>query len=111
LQIKIQMDSANLPCYNLNEQIYESSDKSIKMFKTRKRYTIQYIAVKIYNKKVHGENASFEYQILKNLNHPNIVKCLGYTEDFNYFYMELEYCITGDLSKCLWQNKNSHVIY
>jgi serine/threonine protein kinase len=101
--------SPNPPNYNLNEQIYESSDKSIKIFKTRKRYTIQYIAVKVYSKKSHGENANFEYNILKNINHPSLVRCLGCTEDYNHFYMELEYCITGDLSKCLWQNKNSHV--
>ena len=103
------MDSSIAPNYNLNDQIYESSDKTIKMFKTRKRCTIQYIAVKIYNKKAHGENSNYEYNILKSISHPNIVKCMGYSEDYNYFYMELEYCVTGDLSKCLWQNKNSHV--
>jgi hypothetical protein len=64
----------------------------------------------MYAKKFHLENYIYEYNILKNLNHPNIVRCSGYTEDYNHFYMELEYCMTGDLSKCLWQNKNSHVI-
>ena len=29
------------------------------------------------------------------------------SEDSNYFYMEMEYCATGDLSRCLWQNKNN----
>lgn len=55
------------------------------------------------------ENFIYEFSILKNLNHPNIIKALGATEDSNYFFMELDYCMTGDLSKCLWQNKNSKV--
>lgn len=45
--------------YQLSEQIYESMDKQIRIFKvilvlnqTRKRYSIQYLAVKVYSKKV-----------------------------------------------------------
>jgi serine/threonine protein kinase len=57
------------------------------------------------------ENYTYEYNILKYLNHPNIVHLIGYAEDYNYFYLELEYCIIGDLSRCLWKNKNTHVIY
>ena len=67
------------------------------------------MAVKVYHKKMH-ENFNFEHSILKNLNHQNIVKFQGVSEDINYFFLELEYCMTGDLSKCLWQNKNSKVI-
>ncbi len=66
------------------------------------------MAVKVYHKKMH-ENYNFEFSILKILNHSNIVKCVGASEDNNYFFMELEYCMTGDLSKCLWQNKNCKV--
>ena len=36
--------------YNLNDQIYENSDKTIKIFKTRRFGTIKYIAVKVYKK-------------------------------------------------------------
>ena len=79
------------------------------LFQTRKKQTITYLAVKVYHKKMH-DNYSYEYNILKNMVHPNIVRCQGYSEDYNYFYMELEYCMTGDLSRCLWQNKNTHVI-
>ena len=56
------------------------------------------------------ENYNYEYNILKQMTHPNIIHCLGHAEDYNYFYMELEFCMTGDLSRCLWQNKNTHVI-
>jgi serine/threonine protein kinase len=68
------------------------------------------MAVKVYHKKMH-ENFNIEYTFLKNLSHQNIVKFQGVSEDINYFFLEIEYCMTGDLSKCLWQNKNSKVIY
>lgn len=63
----------------------------------------------MYSKAVHYDNYNYEYNILKLINNPSIVKCQGYTEDSLNYYMELEYCVTGDLSKCFWQNKNSHV--
>lgn len=94
------------PNYSLTEQIYESADKHIRIYKSRKKFTVLYIAVKQYSKKVH-ENCEYEYNILKNLKHPNLVKVLGYTEDLNYFNMEMEFCVTQDLSKAIWQNRFS----
>ena len=41
------------------------------------------------------------------MKHPNIVKVLGISEDSNYFNMEMEYCITQDLSKAIWHNRTS----
>lgn len=66
------------------------------------------MAVKVYNKRLH-EAYMHEFNTIKNFNHPNIVKCVGHSEDHNSFYMDLEFCISGDLSKTLWQNKNSKV--
>ena len=63
----------------------------------------------MYSKTVHYDNYTYEYSMLKSINNPSIVKCYGYTEDSQNYYLELEFCITGDLSKCFWQNKNSHV--
>lgn len=95
------------PNYCLTEQIYESADKHIRIYKSRKKFTVLYIAVKQYSKKVH-ENSEYEYSILKDLPlHPNIVRVLGYTDDVNYFNMEMEFCVTQDLSKAIWQNRNS----
>ena len=37
--------------YNLNEQIYENNDKTIKIFKIHRILSIKYIAVKVYSKK------------------------------------------------------------
>lgn len=97
----------NQPNYSFTEQIYESADKSIRIFKSRKKFTIMYIAVKQYYKKHHEKTYNYEYTILKDISHPNIVKICGYTEDSNYFNMEMEYCITQDLSKAIWHNRSS----
>ena len=94
------------PSFRLKERIYENNDKSIVIFKTRKRQEIRYIAVKLYNKSRQIEYNK-EYEILKNISHPSILKVFGASEDKNNFYMEEEYCISGDLSKCLWPNKGS----
>lgn len=98
--------SSKTPNYSLTEQIYESADKHIRIYKSRRKFTVLYLAVKQYSKKVH-EGWDYEYNILKDLNHCNIVKTLGYTDDVNYFNMEMEYCVTQDLSKAIWQNRSS----
>ena len=96
-----------LPTYRLKERIYENSDKSIVIYRTRKKQTIKYIAVKIYSK-TRQPFYDYEYSFLKNINHPSIVNVTGAAEDKNNFYMEMEYCPSGDLSHCLWPNKGSN---
>ena len=96
-----------LPTYRLKERIYENSDKSIVIYRTRKKQTIKYIAVKIYSK-TRQPFYDHEYSFLKNINHPSIVNITGAAEDKNNFYMEMEYCPSGDLSHCLWPNKGSN---
>lgn len=99
-------NTGSKPNYSNTEQIYESADKHIRIYKTRKKFTVLYIAVKQYSKKVH-ENCDYEYNILKDLNHNNIIKVFGFTEDTNYYNMEMEFCVTQDLSKAIWQNRTS----
>ena len=96
-----------LPTYRLKERIYENADKSIVIYRTRKKQTIKYIAVKIYSKSRQPFYAH-EYSFLKNINHPSIINVTGAAEDKNYFYMEMEYCPSGDLSHCLWPNKGAN---
>ena len=96
-----------LPTYRLKERIYENSDKSIVIYRTRKKQTIKYIAVKIYSKS-RQPFYDHEYSFLKNINHPSIINVTGAAEDKNYFYMEMEYCPSGDLSHCLWPNKGAN---
>ena len=57
--------------FRLKERIYENNDKSIVIFKTRKRQTITYIAVKAYVKKNNQDNYNKEYEILKDISHPS----------------------------------------
>ena len=95
------------PNYSLNEQIYENSDKSIKIFKTRHLSSIKYIAVKVYSKRHQRNKYSYEYDIIHNIKGEGILNIISSSEDSNYFYMEEEYCATGDLSRCLWNNKNN----
>ena len=93
--------------FNLNEQIYENSDKSIKIFKTRLSSSIKYIAVKVYSKKNLRNKYSYEYDTIHNIKGEGILNILSSTEDSNFFYMVEEFCATGDLSRCLWDNKNN----
>ena len=93
--------------YTLNEQIYENSDKTIKIFKTRHLSSIKYIAVKVYTKRYHKNKYSYEYDIIHKIKGDGILNIISSSEDSNYFYMEEEYCATGDLSRCLWNNKNN----
>ena len=77
------------------------------IYRTRKKQTIKYIAVKIYSK-MRQPFYDHEYSFLKNINHPSIVNVTGAAEDKNNFYMEMEYSPSGDLSHCLWPNKGSN---
>ena len=93
--------------YKLNQKIYENSDKTIRIYKTRKYASIKYIAVKVYEKRRHKNKYSYEFDLVHTIKNEGIINVLGSSEDYNYYYMEMEYCATGDLSRCLWQNKNN----
>ena len=96
--------------FNLNEQIYENTDKSIKIFKTRLSSSIKYIAVKVYSKKNLRNKYSYEYDTIHNIKGEGILNIISSTEDSNFFYMVEEFCATGDLSRCLWNNKNNRYL-
>ena len=99
--------SKNQEKYNLNQQIYENSDKSIRIFKTRKYDSIKYIAVKVYEKRKLRNIYSYEYELIHSIKNEGIVNILSSSEDQNYYYMEMEYYSIGDLSRFLKQNKNN----
>ena len=63
--------------------------------------------MKVYSKKNLRNKYSYEYEIIHNIKGEGILNVLSSSEDSNYFYMETEYCATGDLSRCLWNNKNN----
>ena len=49
-----------------------------------------------------------EINILKIIDHPNIVKLFTIKETSNFMYIITEYCNGGDLSKCLEDYQNKH---
>ena len=103
------MSSYSQPTYRLKERLYENSEKSIIIFRARRKKTIKHIVVKAYYKIKHPSYDK-EYLILKNINCPSIVNVIGAAEDRNNFYMEMEYCSSADLSHCLWPNRGSNYI-
>ena len=93
------------PSYHLKRRISENNEKSISIFKTRKKYELRFIAVKIYNKRRH-KDYNKEYEILKEIDCPSIVKVFGCSEDRNNFYMEMEYCVITLYDICNRNQKN-----
>ena len=70
---------------------------------TKKGSTMKY-AIKKFNKTQHGESLRYIEQgieILKNCNHPNIIKLCEVKEKENYLYIIEEYCNGGQLEKFL----------
>ena len=61
----------------------------------------------MYPKKFHKDKYAYEYNLINKVKSDSVVNIMSSAEDQNYFYMEMEYCATGDLSRCLWQNKNN----
>jgi calcium-dependent protein kinase len=49
-----------------------------------------------------------EINILKEMDHPNIIKLIEVVNTTKYYYLVMEYCNGGDLAKCLayYKNKN-----
>jgi serum/glucocorticoid-regulated kinase 2 len=77
------------------------------VYLTSKQGTSTKYATKIYNKSNYfNELQAMKYineesSILKEVNHPNIVKFIEKYEDETYIYILLEFCNGGDLSYCL----------
>ena len=93
--------------YILDDQIYENNDKTISIFKAHKTSTLKYVAVKVYSKKYLNDKYNYEYNLMNKIKNEAIVNINSYSEDKNYFYMEMEYCAKGDLAKSILQNKSN----
>ena len=68
------------------------------------------VAVKIlntHNSKIKKENIIKEVNLLKELNHPNIVKFLDYYEETENIYIVMEYYEGGTLKQYIENNKNN----
>ena len=68
--------------------------------------SIQY-ATKTIKKRIYAKNKKAknylenELALLKEINHPNIVKLIEIQETFDYYHIITEYCNGGDLSSSL----------
>ena len=51
------------------------------------------------DKFIHGLNQKEEFEILKTLDHPNIMKLYEYYEDLENYYLIMELCCGGELFK------------
>jgi serine/threonine protein kinase len=79
---------------------------------TKKGSKLKYATKKI-DKSVMKNPKSKEYleneiNILKEMDHPNIIKLIEVKDTTKYYYLVMEYCNGGDLSKCLAHYKNKN---
>ena len=92
------------------ETIASGSFGTVVRARNRNKKTTQEVAVKIINKtrfKIDSSKIKQEIMILKQLNHPNIVKFLDYIETTNTIFIIMEYISKTTLKTFLTNNKNS----
>lgn len=87
--------------YHLYEEIGHGKYSTV--YKGRKRYTIQYVAIKSIEKNKR-EKVMTEVGILSNLQHQNIVGFVNWYETRNHLWIIFEYCAGGDLLRLLKQD-------
>ena len=57
-----------------------------------------------YEKLTENEKFKKEIEIMKNMNHPNILRIYEYFTDKNYIYISMELCRRGDLYRYIQNN-------
>ena len=90
--------------YELKEKLGEGAYGSV--YKVQQKYTNYLRAVKAIKKK-HVDSSEFynEIEVLKALDHPNIIKLFDCYQDKSYYYMVEEYCSGGDLFDYIQREK------
>lgn len=80
-----------------------------RVYKARNQETNVIRAIKaIHKRKARSKNIQNlfnDVEMLKNLDHPNILKVFEFFEDEGYFYIVTEYCSGGDLFETISQQK------
>nr|CCA14885.1 serine/threonine protein kinase putative [Albugo laibachii Nc14] len=89
--------------YKIYEEIGRGSHSSV--YKARRKHTITYVAVKS-TAKSRMDKILNEVQLLHKLQSPHVVKFYNWYESQNHIWLILEYCIGGDLSSVLAQDKS-----
>ena len=90
--------------YELKEKLGEGAYGSV--YKVQQKSTNYLRAVKAIKKK-HVDSTEFynEIEVLKALDHPNIIKLFDCYQDKSYYYMVEEYCSGGDLFDYIQKEK------
>ena len=90
--------------YELKEKLGEGAYGSV--YKVQQKFTNYLRAVKAIKKK-HVDSSEFynEIEVLKALDHPNIIKLFDCYQDKSYYYMVEEYCSGGDLFDYIQKEK------
>ena len=90
--------------YELKEKLGEGAYGSI--YKVQQKYTNYLRAVKAIKKKYVDSTEFYnEIEVLKALDHPNIIKLFDCYQDKSYYYMVEEYCSGGDLFDYIQKEK------
>ena len=90
--------------YELKEKLGEGAYGSV--YKVQQKYTNYLRAVKAIKKKLVDSTEFYnELEVLKALDHPNIIKLFDCYQDKSYYYMVEEYCSGGDLFDYIQKEK------
>ncbi len=100
-----QLDKDSLENYEKIRRIGKGSYSSV--YKVRNKNTNLIRAMKIIPKNFQKDNAEImrEIEILKNLDHPNVMKIYEFLEDDKNYYLIEEFCDEGDLETALDNKK------
>ena len=100
-----QLDKDSLDNYQKIERIGKGSYSSV--FKVKNKNTNLIRAMKVIPKHFQKDDTEImrEINILKNLDHPNVMKIYEFLEDDNNYYLIEEFCDEGDLETALDNKK------
>ena len=90
--------------YELKEKLGEGAYGSV--YKVQQKFTNYLRAVKAIKKKLVDSSEFYnEIEVLKAIDHPNIIKLFDCYQDKSYYYMVEEYCSGGDLFDYIQKEK------
>ena len=83
--------------YEPEDQLGEGGYGQVYLVRHKKMNLLRAMKVIPVNSKTSGEKTDEEIELLKQLDHPNIVKLFEYFSDDDKYYLITEYCKGGDL--------------